>query len=995
MMRSSVACWQLCLVLAFAVFVSNGQSVVHVGCFKVRSTDFVLGQRAQSNAATPSRCVKACALLPTSGFALLANNECRCSPSLHTPIVSVSDARCDRVCGSGSRGYKCGSRSDDSLHSVYSIPAGPLREDSEAYLGCFEESSSGDSRIEEFEIQLTRSDTLNTQCVTHCEGRSMPFAAVSRQSSSSSGSLNNIFGIFASTIYCRCGRAYGSLRRVSDSKCPGASAGRPCQSFDCFISQYAEQGYYSVFTMVDHPPSVVHCGNPSPGAVDHAVTKIGVDHYHHDTVRYECKRGYHVRGHDCTVQNKTITCLGTGNWSSTPPDCVPCACDRLPTPPGVIAQQVGSTYGLMFVDSVISFTCPLGSELVVHGMFYGNVEYNVTCGVDGTWSGPPPQCRNETCRVPPPPENGIIHSTGKYMNAGESIFYSCQCGYRLKGSQQRNCSNGIFVPEEPNCERVICKPRFSPVNGKIEGNSSAVHYYGTWYPIWEAEEIAYYACDNGSKLVGSAFAVCFSSGTWSHPAPTCLSVEDTLVIRGLTEPEIEDSDAPSAELVARDRTFRMPCAVTGNPRPEVSWVRLDGGASPVDSDRAVQLADNTLMFFSFGSEDIGKYRCTATNGIGSSAAKTAVLQMSESPVIDAASPNVFHSLGSRAVMRCDIIRGSPPPVITWHFSGGTDNSHWRITGDSSFSELVIESVAHSDAGNYDCRATNQAGGHEVTNSSSISLHVESCTIGGSRAFIVGGHDIPIANASWQAMLWNNSAATRQNILCGAVIIRPGYLLTAAHCVQNITDEDGLVPSHYVMKMGKDRAREQVSDVTRAIQRVFIHPNYNPTTLDNDIALIALNSDINYIPGRVAAIDLARTQTNDLCNEQEDSILLLTGFGRKSFFRHTGTKNLKSIELPIVTQSDCAAAFPYPVTSNMICAGSGQGQRDACHGDSGGPAAAYNILTRKWTLIGLISWGDPRCATAGTYTVLVRVSRFEPWIKQTLRGHKKQLASCPP
>lgn len=253
-----------------------------------------------------------------------------------------------------------------------------------------------------------------------------------------------------------------------------------------------------------------------------------------------------------------------------------------------------------------------------------------------------------------------------------------------------------------------------------------------------------------------------------------------------------------------------------------------------------------------------------------------------------------------------------------------------------------------------------------------------------RTFLIGGTPVPPTNATWQALLWNNSDDRRYQIVCGAILVKHRYVLTAAHCVYGFTHNHH-VSSRYVIKMGTHKAvAYRAGQVTRNISRVYIHPEYDNVTLDNDIALIRLEEPVDYVPGRISPIQLARAGSSDMCLElPNEGLVLMTGWGRKNVFNDRGAKNLQGLRVPVTPYQACKQAFPdFPVTENMVCVGSGDG-KDACHGDSGGPAAAYNPITDKWTLMGVISWGNRLCGTPGSYTVLARASRYVRWMSKTI------------
>jgi len=67
-------------------------------------------------------------------------------------------------------------------------------------------------------------------------------------------------------------------------------------------------------------------------------------------------------------------------------------------------------------------------------------------------------------------------------------------------------------------------------------------------------------------------------------------------------------------------------------------------------------------------------------------------------------------------------------------------------------------------------------------------------------------------------------------------------------------------------------------------------------------------------------------------------------------------------------------------ATMICAGYGEGGKDSCSGDSGGPLSCH-APDGRWKLAGIVSWGPKVCALANRPGIYVRVERYVDWIKK--------------
>ena len=72
--------------------------------------------------------------------------------------------------------------------------------------------------------------------------------------------------------------------------------------------------------------------------------------------------------------------------------------------------------------------------------------------------------------------------------------------------------------------------------------------------------------------------------------------------------------SPASQLTVNEsNTAALFCSVTGNPAPELSWVRIDGS---LPSSRVKMTLDGLLQIDDVRLEDAGKYKCVARNILG-------------------------------------------------------------------------------------------------------------------------------------------------------------------------------------------------------------------------------------------------------------------------------------------------------------------------------------------------------------------------------------------
>ncbi len=175
----------------------------------------------------------------------------------------------------------------------------------------------------------------------------------------------------------------------------------------------------------------------------------------------------------------------------------------------------------------------------------------------------------------------------------------------------------------------------------------------------------------------------------------------------------------------------------------------------------------------------------------------------------------------------------------------------------------------------------------------------------------------------------------------------------------------------------DRSFGSGSEQIRTARYIYMHENYVWETDINDIAIIVLDSPLQYTP-HVQNISLPRE------NEGFQGFATVTGWGRTQE-KGDAANVLRKVRLPLVSNEDCSRRYRkvrMKVTDNMLCAG--EIGRDACQGDSGGPAVCKRSSlyeSRPSVLCGVVSHGLG-CGREGFPGIFTKVSNYIDWIEDT-------------
>ncbi|XP_053451386.1 immunoglobulin superfamily DCC subclass member 3 isoform X7 [Nycticebus coucang] len=165
------------------------------------------------------------------------------------------------------------------------------------------------------------------------------------------------------------------------------------------------------------------------------------------------------------------------------------------------------------------------------------------------------------------------------------------------------------------------------------------------------------------------------------------------------------------------QTAVLECVATGNPRPIVSWSRLDG--RPIGVEGIQVLGTGNLIISDVTVQHSGVYVCAA-NRPGTRVRRTAQGRL----VVQAPAEFVQHPqsisrpAGTTAMFTCQA-QGEPPPHVTWLKNGQVlgPGGHVRLKNNNS--TLTISGIGPEDEAIYQCVAENSAGSSQASASLTV------------------------------------------------------------------------------------------------------------------------------------------------------------------------------------------------------------------------------------------------------------------------------------
>ncbi|XP_044267124.1 brachyurin-like [Tribolium madens] len=228
--------------------------------------------------------------------------------------------------------------------------------------------------------------------------------------------------------------------------------------------------------------------------------------------------------------------------------------------------------------------------------------------------------------------------------------------------------------------------------------------------------------------------------------------------------------------------------------------------------------------------------------------------------------------------------------------------------------------------------------------------------------IIGGQPAYAGEFPFAAAIYITTADGRY--FCSGSLIGPQWILTAAQCANGAIS--------FNIELGSNLLEgEDANRVTVATSEYVIHPDFNPLTLENDIALIKLRLPITYTT-YVQRVFMAYGNLSDYTD------LKAIGWGQTSDANSNLSNELNFVSVAAVPNLECQTIYGPQINDNMVCV-AGEYNEGACNGDSGSALVHYDYASRTIRHVGIASFLSANGCESTDPSGYTRTYSYKQWI----------------
>ncbi|XP_062411994.1 cathepsin G-like isoform X3 [Sardina pilchardus] len=239
------------------------------------------------------------------------------------------------------------------------------------------------------------------------------------------------------------------------------------------------------------------------------------------------------------------------------------------------------------------------------------------------------------------------------------------------------------------------------------------------------------------------------------------------------------------------------------------------------------------------------------------------------------------------------------------------------------------------------------------------LHMHGCCA----EKIINGRKVADKDMKFMASVQNNGKH-----VCGGFVIKPNFVLTAAHCEKGLTGNVSVVLGAHNIHKAEKKQQYYIRKEDK-----IIHKEYNRVIAGNDIMLLKLSGKIG------KDVKTVKIPSSDDTKMRSGTKCLVAGWGITT--KNTVTNRLQEAHVQVVNLQECQKKWNQrginkTLPKNVMCAKrlkrSGPSQ-----GDSGGPLVCNGLA------VGIVSFNLHESYPQIIPDVYTQISKFLPWIKSKI------------